>query len=252
MWVFHAPVSRLAVFQYDPSRAQDVPSAFFKGVKAVVQADGYDGYNDLERANDKQITLHACMAHARRKFMEAKGNDTETAETALRYFQQLYDIERRARKEKMNHDAPQALRRQEAKPVLDSLKAWLETRQQELLPKSKIGQAVAYTLNLWERLIKYTDHGCYEIDNNLVENTIRPLAVGRKNYLFAGSHDAAQRSAMMYSLFASCKVNNIDPYRWLKEVLSLLPTCKVNQLHELLPSHHRFEKFKIAVQEKKG
>lgn len=247
MWVYHAPTSGSVVFKYNPTRKQEVPETFFKGVTAVVQTDGYAGYNNLEKHQDKEITLHACMAHARRKFIEAQNNDSSTAEVGLTYIQKLYDIERIAREENMSHKERYTLRQREAVPILKALKTWLEGQQQKLLPKSRIGLAVNYTLNLWSRLVKYTDDGKYEIDNNLVENTIRPIALGRKNYLFAGSHEAAQRAAIMYSLFASCKVNNINPQAWLHEVLDLIPTYSVNNLHELLPSSERFKKIKITT-----
>ena len=105
------------------------------------------------------------------------------------------------------------------------------------MPKSAIGKAIAYTLNLWPRLKQYTNDGRYEIDNNLIENAIRPLALGRKNYLFAGSHKAAQRAAMMYSFFATCKINDIEPLAWLTDVLNRIPEHKVNKLSELLPQN---------------
>ena len=103
------------------------------------------------------------------------------------------------------------------------------------MPKSAIGIALAYTLSLWNRLNGYLLDGKYEIDNNLIENSIRPVALGRKNYLFAGSHDAAQRTAMLYSFLGSCKMNDVEPLAWLKDILTRLPDYKVNKLHELLP-----------------
>lgn len=111
----------------------------------------------------------------------------------------------------------------------------MDVQQPLLTPKSKIGQAVNYTLSLWPRLTRYIEDGNYHIDNNKIENCIRPLALGRKNYLFAGSHEAAQRAAMMYSFFATCKMNEVNPYQWLKDVLDRIPDHKVNQLQELLP-----------------
>ncbi|MEM1009597.1 MAG: transposase, partial [Myxococcota bacterium] len=129
----------------------------------------------------------------------------------------------------------QALLQQKAVPVLDAFQAWLEEQHTYLLSKSAIGQAVSYTLKLWPRLRLYTKDGRLQIDNNLIENAIRPLALGRKNYLFAGSHQAAQRAAMMYSFFATCKVNGVEPYQWLKDVLDRIPEHKANRLAELLP-----------------
>jgi transposase len=245
MWTFHAPLLNLVAYYYAPSRSQKVPLEFLGESEGVVQTDGYGAYGVLERAGRMKIILHACMAHARRKFVEAEQNDGKRAEAALLYFQKLYDIERVAREEGMDYNQRGDLRKREAVPVLDAFKEWLDENKHQVLPKSKIGGAIAYTLNLWSRLVRYTDAGHFEIDNNLVENAIRPLAVGRKNYLFAGSHEAAQRIAMMYSLFASCKVNQIDSYRWLEEVLRVIPDHKVTKLEELLPSNERFAKFKL-------
>jgi len=115
------------------------------------------------------------------------------------------------------------------------MKAWLDEHLLTVLPKSALGVAIAYTHNLWPRLIRYIDDGRFQIDNNLIENSIRPVALGRKNYLFAGSHDAAKNAAMIYSLLATCKINNIEPKAWLKEILTMLPDCPANLLHELLP-----------------
>ena len=105
------------------------------------------------------------------------------------------------------------------------------------LPKSAIGQAISYTLNLWQRLKRYTLDGKYQIDNNLIENSIRPSAIGRKNYLFAGSHEGAKRVAMMYSFFGTCKINNINPLQWLTHVLNVIPDWKANKLYQLLPPY---------------
>lgn len=250
MWVYNDPLHKNVVFEYNPTRSQTVPVAFFKGVNAVVQTDGYNAYNILEKSPDMNITLHACMAHARRKFIEAKSNDEERAEKALVYIQSLYEIERQIKEDELDDEKTKSLRQNEAIPVLDEFKSWLDDTQHKVLPKSSIGKAIAYTLNLWPRLIKYTEEGKYRIDNNLVENAIRPLALGRKNYLFAGSHDAAQRAAMMYSLFASCKVAQIDPYQWLEEVLSVIGDHNHKKLNELLPSNERFKKFAIQTENK--
>lgn len=112
---------------------------------------------------------------------------------------------------------------------------WLKNNIYEVLPKSTIREAIAYTLNLWPRLKRYKDNGKWEIDNNLVENSIRPVALGRRNYLFAGSHQAARNAAMMYSFLGTCKMNDIEPLAWLRETLTKIPDCKVNDLEKLLP-----------------
>jgi hypothetical protein len=150
-------------------------------------------------------------------------------------FQKLYAIERTAREEHLDAKAIKALREEKAIPVLTEMEIWLRLEVYNVLPKSAIGKAIAYTLNLWPRLVRYVEDGRFQIDNNLIENSIRPVALGRKNYLFAGSHEAAQQAAMIYSLMATCKINNVEPFEWLKNVLTILPDYPANQLHKLLP-----------------
>lgn len=152
------------------------------------------------------------MAHARRKFEHAKDNDPERATWAMSMIQKLYDIERRAREASLQPDEIKELRQMEAKPILDEMGKWLKEQVNLTLPKSAIGGAIAYTLTLWPRLARYIEDGRFQIDNNLIENSIRPVALGRKNYLFAGSHEAAQNAAVIYSLLATCKINNIEPF----------------------------------------
>ena len=123
--------------------------------------------------------------------------------------------------------------------MLAELEEWMKQNIIQVMPKSAIGIALAYTLSLWNRLNGYLLDGKYEIDNNIIENSIRPVALGRKNYLFAGSHDAAQRTAMLYSFLGSCKMNDVEPSVWLKDVLTRLPDYKANKLHELLPNSRK-------------
>jgi transposase len=183
----------------------------------------------------KGVTLLHCMAHARRKFVEARSNDQARADYVLDQIQQLYAIERKAADEQLSEADILQLRQEKAKPILESLGKWMRQAYTELLPKSAIGMALAYSIQRWSRLMIYVTDGKLNIDNNPVENCIRPVAVGRKNYLFAGSHEAAQRSAMLYSLMATCKLHDINPFTWLKNVLEIIPTRSINKIHELLP-----------------
>ena len=150
-------------------------------------------------------------------------------------FQSLYEIEREAREQDLSYDDRKTLRQNKSVEKLQELEAWLKENIIQVLPKSAIGGAIAYTLNLWPRLIRYVDDGRYEIDNNLVENSIRPVALGRKNYMFAGSHEGAKRAAMMYSFLGTCKRNNVEPFAWLKNVLTVIPDWSIQRLDELLP-----------------
>ena len=122
-----------------------------------------------------------------------------------------------------------------ALPVLLEMEAWLKKEIYLVLPKSAIGMAFSYTLNLWPRLMRYIEDGRFLIDNNLIENSIRPVALGRKNYLFAGSHEAAEYAAILYSLLATCKINNVEPFAWLKHTLDVIQDCPTDKLKDLLP-----------------
>lgn len=233
-WVYYAPVERLVLFDYRKSRGREGPDEILKHFSGYLQSDGYEAYTNLK--NQANITLLACMAHARRYFDKARDNDPVRAEHALKLFQKLYAIERTAREEHLEAKAIRVLREEKAIPVLTEMETWLRLEVYNVLPKSAIGKALAYTLNLWPRLVRYVEDGRFQIDNNLIENSIRPVALGRKNYLFAGSHEAAQQAAMIYSLMATCKINNVEPFEWLKNVLTVLPDFPANQLHKLLPA----------------
>ena len=232
-WVYYSPLRKLVYFDYRKGRGRDGPEEILKNYKGALQTDGYIAYDSFGK-KDNMILL-ACMAHARRKFEHELENDPERAGYVLKKMQALYKIERTAREQQMSFAERKALRQKESAPILNELHNYLKTQLREVLPKSNMGKAIAYTLNLWTRLERYIEDGRYEIDNNLVENSIRPVALGRKNYLFAGSHEGARRAAMIYSFVGSCKMNNIDPSLWLKDVLSRISDHKANKLDELLP-----------------
>jgi transposase len=234
-WVYYSPVERLVLFDYRKGRGREGPEELLKDYRGTLQADGYSAYESFEKKPG--ITLLACMAHARRKFDEALKNDKARAEHALTLIQQLYAIERQAREQQMSADERKAFRQEKASPIMAAFHNWLKENITQTLPKSAIGIAIAYTLHLWPRLLRYLDDGRYEIDNNLIENSIRPVALGRKNYLFAGSHEGAKRAAMMYSFLGTCKINNIEPFEWLSTVLKRIPDHSIQRLEELLPQN---------------
>ena len=234
-WVYRSPTKRLVLFKYHHSRARKAPEAILKNFSGSLQTDGYQAYQNMKTKG--KITLLACMAHARRYFEKALDNDKKRAEYVLTQMQRLYDIERKSREREINSETRRRYRQLYARPVLTELETWLKSNLSQTLPKSAIGKAIAYTLRLWPKLKEYINDGRYEIDNNLIENAIRPLALGRKNYLFAGSHKAAQRAAMMYSFFATCKINNVEPLAWLTNVLNRIQEHKANKLTELLPQN---------------
>lgn len=232
-WVYRSPVKRLVLFKYHPGRDHKAPEKILKTFSGTLQTDGYQAYQKMDTQGD--ITFLACMAHARRYFDKAKLNDAKRAEFVLGKMQLLYSIERKALDEGISFETRKRYRNLYARPVLLELEKWLRENILQVTPKSAIGKAIAYTLNLWSKLMGYLEDGKYEIDNNLIENAIRPLALGRKNYLFAGSHSAAQGAAMMYSFFATCKINGVEPLAWLTDILTRIPEHKANKLHELLP-----------------
>ena len=147
---------------------------------------------------------------------------------AMQQIQLLYGIERKAREEQLSAEQVLELRQHEALPILESLGNWMKEQYVQVLPKSTIGKALAYTIQRWPELMVYTTNGKLNIDNNPVENSNRPVALGRKNYLFAGSHEAAQRSAMLYSLMGTCKLHDINPFTWLRDVLERIANYPVN------------------------
>ena len=248
-WVYHAPRDGLVVMDYQRGRsARDGPVSFLVGYKGALQSDGYQAYDDYDRKHKNgddlypDVTAYGCMAHARRYYFDAQGNAPDLAEHALKEIGLLYKIERELREG--GDSSPENRRRvrlEKAVPILERFKEWIEANRG--LPQSPWGKAVHYSLARWEKLCRYTEDGRIEIDNNLVENAIRPIALGRKNYLFAGSHDAAQRAAVIYSLVATCKKNDVNPYEWLKDVLIRIPTHPAKRINELLP--HRWEKVKV-------
>ncbi|MFI5194651.1 MAG: transposase [Chitinophagales bacterium] len=163
-------------------------------------------------------------AHARRKFTEALENDKALAEYALGEIQKLYAIERNCKEKGFSAGEIKTIRQERSLPILEALGKWMKEQYIHALPKSNIGEALAYSIKRWDTLSRYTENGMLNIDNNPAENSIRPVAPGRKNYLFAGSHEVAKRSGMLYSLFGTCKTHGIEPYGWLKNVLQQIPT----------------------------
>jgi len=179
------------------------------------------------------------MAHARRYFIDAQSTDPARSAYALEEIQKLYAIERTCKEKDLSHDERMIIRQEQSVPILDALGKWMtrEYTERKVLPKSPVGMAMAYSIKRWDKLTRYTSNGMLSIDNNPVENSLRPVALGRKNYMFAGSHEAAQRTAIIYSLVGSCKMQGVNPYLWLKDVLTRISMHAINKIKELLPHH---------------
>jgi transposase len=237
-WVYQNPKKKIVAFQYHRSRSKEAPDEILQNFKGALQTDGYAAYEHFEKQG--KVKLLGCMAHARRKFEEALKNDKIRAEHILFKIQELYSIERQAKEQELNHEEIYKLRQNKSVTILNDIHKYLKTEKSKVVPSSAIGKAISYNLNQWHKLIRYTENGKYEIDNNSIENKIRPLALGRKNYMFAGSHEAAQRIAMMYSFFGTCAMNNINPNKWMKYVLENIASHKANKLYELIPTKENF------------
>jgi transposase len=231
-WVYRDPQYGLVLFDYRESRGRAGPSEMLKDFEGYLQSDGYSAYENFDKG---KITLMHCMAHARRYFEQAIDTDRARAEYALTCMQKLYAVERIAREHNYTDVERYDLRQHESMALLIEMHRWLKENILQVTPQSAIGKAISYSLTRWDKLMIYASDGRLEIDNNLVENSIRPIAIGRKNYLFAGSHDAARRAAMIYSLLGTCKLKGVEPFAWLKNVFEVLPDWKFNRLEELLP-----------------
>ena len=231
-WVYHDVENGLVLYEYNQSRGQIAPGKFLMDYDGYLQTDGYAVYDALP---NKNIKLLGCMAHARRYFFEAQDNDKARVTWMLDKLQELYVIEAEARKNSYANQQRFEIRQQKSLPILNEIKTWLNENQLQVTPKSPIGKAISYMNVRWHKLILFATDGILEIDNNLVENAIRPIALGRKNYLFAGSHESATRAGIIYSFITCCKKNNINPYTWLEETLTKLPDTKKSELHKLLP-----------------
>ena len=236
-WVYHNPVDKTVLFDYQPGRSIRAANHVLEGFKGYLQTDGYAAYDSIGKSKD--IIHLNCWAHARREFEKALSNDRDRAEMALVFIQSLYVVEAQARAEKMTAEQRKKLRLDKSLPTINAFAKWMTTelKTTTILPKSLLGKAINYSLSRWEKLSAYLYDGVLEIDNNLIENAIRPVALGRKNYLFAGSHEAAQRAACIYSFFAICKKHEVNPYKWLKYVFENIMDTKVTELQKLYPQN---------------
>jgi transposase len=230
------------VFDYTPDHSGDGPERMLKGYRGYLQADAYSAYDAIYA--DSQVLEVGCWAHARRKFDEAKTSDPIRAHVALAWIQGLYQVEREAKE--LDDAAREALRRQRSRPILEEIHAWLIKEKDRVLPKSPIGEAIGYALNHWTALERYLEAGYLSIDNNAVENGLRPVALGRKNWLNVGSDKGGKTAAILISLTATCKALGIDPYAYLKDVLERISTHPYNRIKELLPEE--WKKLRVAAE----
>ena len=236
MWVYRNPVNRLVLFDYRKGRSMEGPMELLGSYSGLLQCDGYKVYVSLAKKRP-QIRLISCLAHIRRKFFEAQSNHPKSAAYALTLIQDLYALEKTYRAEDLSPEVRAVRRQEEARPIYESLRTWVSEQARQNLSKEAIGKALHYANDELPQLEVYLSDGRIQIDNNLIENAIRPLALGRKNYLFSGSQDAAKRIAMMYSFFASCKTMDINPWEWLRDILQRLESYPQKRIQELLPGN---------------
>ncbi|MFN3917970.1 MAG: IS66 family transposase [Flavobacteriales bacterium] len=231
LWVYHAVLSKLCVFDYQKGRGTDAPRQMLTDYRGALQTDGYKVYHHY--CLSPEVKHLACWAHARRYFEKALAQDKKRASHVLQEIQKLYAIERKTTH--LSAEDRHAVRLKEALPIINELGKWMHSERNAVLPKSLIGKAIEYCTKLWASLMTYLENGNYHIDNNAIENKIRPVALGRKNYLFAGSHNGAKRTAMFYTFFACCKLNEVNPEKWLAKVLEVIADYPCNKLQDLFP-----------------
>lgn len=236
VWVYRTTdmtPQRAVWFDFTTSRAGENPRRVLKDFNGTLVSDDYAGYHALHRQG---VTAAFCMAHARRKFFEAHEHTGSTvANQALVWIAQLYEVEREGK----GLDALDRwrLRQNKSRPIVQAWHEWMKTQRPHLVAGHATTRAMDYCLSNWAALTRFIDDGQVPIDNNPAENALRPLAVGRKNWLFVGSQQAGERAAAILSLIESAKLNGHDPWVYMKDLLERLPSCKQRDLHQLLPHH---------------
>ena len=243
LWTVRSVMKNMVFFHYDyGSRSMKTVTTLLGNYCGHLQSDGYKAY-DVFNDNDHVVQV-ACMAHIRRKFEAALKENQVLAEFALSQIQLLYRLERKADQENISSEERAVMRQQFARPIIEALEVWMEKTYPTVLPKSDIGKAIGYAYGLWNRMKNYLNDGCVKIDNNLIENAIRPIALSRKNFLFAGNHQAAENTAVICSLLTTCKEAGVNPREWLIDVLNKMPYLQQSgsetALKELLPNNRSF------------
>lgn len=239
MWVYTGLSSQrqspIVLYDYTCGRGAEHPACFLKNFQGYLQTDAYAGYLPLMKQQPSIIPL-GCMAHARRKFVEALlAHPQSMAQEIIDKMGKLYKLERDFKERTLLPPTIAEERREQALPILQEMHQWLLTQQPLVTPKSLLGKAIRYALSQWDALIRYTQDGRLEIDNNRSERCIKRVVMGRKNYLFMGSNRGGKAAALLYSLVETCQQNDIDPLAYVADVLERIPTHLNKHIQELLP-----------------
>jgi transposase len=233
MWVYHGDeYAPFTVYDFQETRGRDGPKELLKSIENYLQCDAYAAYRSLEKSEEYSFTRAGCMAHARRKFVDASDGGDGRAEEPLAFFRSLYAVERKL--PGIEEAKKTEYRQKHAGPILEELKKSLTDRL-DVLAGSALGKAIGYTLDNWDALLVYLRDARIPIDNNAVERAIRPIALGRRNWLFAGSPRGGRAAATFFTLLESCRRNGHNPWLYMNDILTRLPTTPRDQLHTLLP-----------------
>ena len=233
LWVYSRPKSDV-LFEWRVSRSRAGPEEFLKNFRGKLQTDGYGAYESLAKQRS-DLTLVGCWAHVRRGFHEALA-EAKLAAWFVGQIGQLYAVEKKLREQKAGPALREAMRVWQSQPVLTRLHRAMELIRRKTLPQGLLGQAIDYTLNRWSALTQFVEDGTLEIDNNLIENAIRPSALGKKNFLFFGHPEAGERSAVIYTLLGSCRRQGINPFDYLNDLFTRLPAAKITQIKQFTPA----------------
>lgn len=254
-WTYTSPrtedKAEVIVYEYTPDRKGEHPQAFLKGTRGFFQSDAYSGFNKLlenkikpkpiyssQDSPSPTLTSVGCWSHVRRKFVEVlKIDPLSVAQDVVDFIGELYKVERRAKEAGNTPQERQRLREEDSKPILKKIHKWLLTHKTRASPTGNLGKAIQYALNHWDSLNTFLLEGRLEIDNNRSERALKPIVMGRKNYLFMGGPRGGKAAATLYSLIETCKANKVDPYHYLADVLERLPTHSNKRIHELLPQN---------------
>ena len=236
LWMVRSVMEKLVIFHYDMgSRSGSVIESLVSQYhfKGYLQCDGFAGYETAFKTNP-DVRLVNCMAHIRRDFEHALGENKKEAEYGLAQIQYMYRIEHCCDKAGLSSDGRKAKRRELTRPIMEAMKTWMETEGIKYSPQSLIGKAVSYAYTRWDNMMRCLEDGRLLLDNNLAENAIRPIALGRKNYLFCGNHEAAVNMSVICSLLATCKAHDVNPRDYLKDIIAQMPYHKKSADEELL------------------